>query len=84
MKRRDFFTKGLPSYVYRLGSAFKNEAKLEEKQDYFESFESCYPYLAEVSMDLMIQAAERLEIETMGKTKLELAREISIKQNQNG
>jgi len=83
MKRRDFFTKGLPSYAYRLTSAFKDEVKVEEKEDYFESFESCYPYLAEVSMDMMVQAAEHLEIDIMDKTKLELAREIAIKQNQN-
>lgn len=83
MKRRDFFTKGLPSYAYRLGSAIKDEVKVEEKEDYFESFESCYPYLAEVSMELMVQAAESLEINIAGKTKLDLAREIAVKQNQN-
>lgn len=83
MKRRDFFTKGLPSYAYRLGSAIKDEAKVEEKEDYFESFESCYPYLSEVSMEMMVQAAETLEIDITGKSKMQLAKEITIKEKQN-
>ena len=41
MERRDFFRKGLPSYIYKLGSGFMKEAGIgEENKDYFDSFES--------------------------------------------
>lgn len=77
MKRRDFFTKGCPSYFYKLGSAFIETSEInKEEKDYFESFETCYPLLAEVPMDMMIQAAEKIGIPTENKTKITLAREI--------
>ena len=76
MKRRDFFMKGLPAYVFKLGEAFVETSSIEEKKDYFDSFESCYPLLAEVSYDMMVQAADQLGIPTENKDKLTLAREI--------
>ncbi|MDO4179107.1 MAG: hypothetical protein Q4D21_07945 [Phascolarctobacterium sp.] len=78
MKRRDFFTKGMPAYFFRMGTAFAKEAGFgeEEKKDYFESFETCYPLLSEVPYDMMVQAAEQLGIEVGEKDKLTLAREI--------
>lgn len=78
MKRRDFFTKGFPAYVFKMGEAFVETAGLteEEKKGYFDSFESCYPLLSEVSNDMMLQAADQLGIQTQGKDKITLAREI--------
>lgn len=78
MKRRDFFTRGFPAYVFKMGEAFVETAGLteEEKKGYFDSFESCYPLLSEVSYDMMLQAAGQLGIVTEGKNKITLAREI--------
>ena len=78
MERRDFFTRGFPAYIFKIGEAFVETAGLNEteKTDYFDSFESCYPLLSEVSYEMMLQAAEQLGIITTGKNKLTLAREI--------
>lgn len=77
MKRRDFFTKGLPSYIYKIGCGFMQEAGSEEKErDYFDSFESAYPFLSEVSMEMLYQAAAQVGIDPAGKSKLELAKEV--------
>lgn len=78
LKRRAFFTKAFPAYVFRMGEAFVEESGLgeEEKKDYFESFETCYPLLSEVPMSMMIQAADQLGIPTANKDKITLAREI--------
>lgn len=78
MKRRDFFTKGFPAYVFRMGSAFAETAGFNEveRKDYFDSFESCYPLLSEVSYEMLVQAAEQLDIEVGNKDKLTLAKEI--------
>lgn len=79
MKRRDFFRQGLPSYIYKLGSGFMEEAGIgqeEEHKEYFDSFESAYPFLSEVSMEMLYQAAAQVGIDPSGKSKLELAREV--------
>ena len=33
MKRRDFFTKGFPAYVYKVGSLFVETAGLSENEE---------------------------------------------------
>lgn len=78
IKRRDFFTRVFPSYVFKMGAAFVEESGIaeEEKKDYFESFETCYPLLSEVPMSMMVQAADQLGIPTANKDKITLAREI--------
>lgn len=78
MKRRDFFTKAFPSYVYRVSDFFAGEAGLKENkdEDYFATFESAYPFLSEVSMEMLLQSAEQLGINPEGKSKLELAKEV--------
>ena len=71
MKRRDFFRKGLPSYIYKIGSGFMKEAGIgEENKDYFDSFESAYPFLSEVSMEMLYQAAAQVEIDPGRKDKV--------------
>ena len=42
--------------------------------DYFASYETCYAFLAEVSLEELQQDALRLGIEFAGKSKYELAR----------
>lgn len=81
MKRRDFFTKGFPAYVYKVGSLFAETAGLteNEEKDYFESFSSCYPLLAEAPYDMLVDAANKLGISIEGKDKLTLAKEIFSK-----
>lgn len=77
MKRRDFFRRGLPSYIYKLGSGFVEEAGIgEDNREYFDSFESAYPFLSEVSMEMLYQAAAQVGIDPTGKSKLELAKEV--------
>ncbi|MEG0798368.1 MAG: hypothetical protein RSE47_01435 [Acidaminococcaceae bacterium] len=78
MKRRDFFTKGFPAFVFKMGSAFVETAGLTEpeQKDYFDSFESCYPLLSEASYEMLVQSAQQLGIEVGNKDKLTLAREI--------
>lgn len=76
MKRRDFFTKAFPAYVYRVGEMVAKESGLNEKENkgYFDSFESAYPFLSEVSMEMLYQAATQLGIDPQGLSKLELAK----------
>ena len=79
MKRRDFFTKGLPSYAFRITELFVNEAGLrkeEETKEYFSSYETAYPFLNEVTYDMLVHAAGQLGIDPKGKSKLALAKEV--------
>lgn len=51
-----------------------NDADKKELPKYFRSFKSCYPFLAEVSMEEIQQDAMEMGIDPAGKSKLELAR----------
>ena len=55
------------------GSGVTGEEK--RSQDYFASFESCQPLLAEAG-ELLYEEAARLGIETEGRTREDIAREI--------
>ena len=46
---------------------------------YFKSFETCYPLLSEAG-ELLREAAVRMGIDTQGKTKLEIAKEVFLRQ----
>ena len=79
MDRRKFFTKAFPAYVYRVGEIFADEAGISQKgkeESYFDSFESAYPFLSEVSMEMLYQAAEQVGIDPTGMSKIELARAV--------
>ena len=69
MKRRDFFTRGFPAYVFKMSEMFVETAGLveEEKKDYFDSFESCYPLLNEAPYDMLVDAANKLGISIEGR-----------------
>ncbi len=53
----------------------KKKSHLEEKEDYFESFGKCYPLLSEAG-ELLMEEAAKQGIQTEGKSKLEIAKEI--------
>lgn len=69
---RDFF-KIVRNFLEEIpGTGFNTSSS---KNDYFDSFENCYPLLSEAGEMLMEEAAKRgLEIE--GKSELEIAREL--------
>ena len=81
MEPRDFFTKGFPAYLFKMSEMFVETAGLaeEEKKDYFDSFESCYPLLNEAPYDMLVDAANKLGISIEGKDKLPSAKEIFSK-----
>jgi hypothetical protein len=84
--RRHFLTKGLPAQTIRflneLADSYKSSESIEKKEDYFDSFENCYPLLSEAG-DLLMEEAVKQGIETKGKSKLEIAKEIFSSQVQS-
>jgi len=84
--RRDFLTKDLLAQAIRffneVADSCESREPIEEKEDYFESFEKCYPLLSEAGGLLMDEAIKQ-GIETKGKSKLEVAKEIFSSQVQS-
>ena len=84
--RRDFLTKDLLAQTIRffneMADSYESRESVEEKEDYFESFEKCYPLLSEAGGLLMDEAIKQ-GIETKGKSKLEIAKEIFSSQVQS-
>jgi hypothetical protein len=78
-RRRDFLTRGMFAetmrYLNEMLAPYKKEDHLEEKEGYFESFEKCYPLLSEAG-ELLMEEAAKQGIQTEGKSKLEIAREL--------
>jgi len=77
---RDIFSQTLIFLKEIVGSYKEEEA--EEKENYFESFENCYPLLSEAGGLLMDEAIKQ-GVETKGKSKLEIAKEIFSSQVQS-
>jgi hypothetical protein len=77
--RRDFLTRGIFTETIRFLNemvlSYKNEEEVREKDDYFESFEKCYPLISEAG-EMLMEEAIKHGIQTEGKSKLEIAREI--------
>lgn len=84
--RRDFLTKDLLAQVIRffseLADSYKSKESIEKKENYFESFENCYPLLSEAG-GLLMEEAIKQGIDTKGKSKLEIAKEIFSSQVQS-
>lgn len=79
MDRRSFLVNGLKDYLKEFIIDFEaNPASSQDTNhhDYFESVFSCYPLLSEAPYDLLVEAANKLGISTMNKSKLQLAKEI--------
>lgn len=83
--RRQFFIRDICSqtliFLKEIVGSYKEE-EAEEKENYFESFENCYPLLSEAG-DLLMEEAIKQGIETKGKSKLEIAKEIFSSQVQS-
>ncbi|OGP52527.1 MAG: hypothetical protein A3K30_00755 [Deltaproteobacteria bacterium RBG_13_51_10] len=77
--RRNFLIRDLWRETFRLVgqefSATPGKGDLTETEDYFESFETCYPLLSEAG-PLLMEEARKLGLQTEGKSKLEIAKEI--------
>lgn len=84
--RRDFLRKDLLNQAIRffneLADSYKSRDSTEGKEDYFDSFEKCYPLISEAG-EMLMDEAIRQGIETKGKSKLEIAKEIFSSQVQN-
>lgn len=81
MERREFLRQGLRSYFRELATSFnpfscQEEEETETKNQYFDSFYSCYPLLSEAPYDQLVEAAQKLGISVENKTKLEIAKEV--------
>jgi hypothetical protein len=72
--KRDLFLQAMKCLNEMLASNRKGEP-LEPKEDYFDSFEKCYPLLSEAG-PLLMEEATKLGIQTEGKSKWEIAKEI--------
>jgi len=48
--------------------------------DYFDSFDYCYPLIAEAG-DMLLEEAEKRGIETRGRSKTDIARELFKSEN---
>jgi len=75
--RRNFLNRDLLTGLAKIlnGSWSHAEEERERSRDYFSSFESCQPLLAEAG-ELLYEEAARLGIETEGRTREDIAREI--------
>jgi hypothetical protein len=84
--RRDFLREDLLKEAIRffngMTDSYKSRESIEKKEDYFDSFENCYPLLSEAG-EMLMDEAIRQGIETKGKSKLEIAKEIFSSQVQN-
>jgi hypothetical protein len=72
--RREFLKKDVFAEVSRLAREVANSYE-EKEEDYFDSFEKCYPLISEAGEMLMDEAIKQ-GIKTEGKSKMEIAREI--------
>ena len=77
--RRDFLDRDLLAGLakFLVGSGTRREK--ERSRDYFASFESCQPLLADAG-EFLYEEAARLGIETEGRTREDIAREIFSRQ----
>ena len=75
--RRDFLGRDLIAGLakYLDGSWTRGEEEGERSRDYFATFESCQPLLADAG-DFLYEEAARLGIETEGLTREDIARQI--------
>jgi hypothetical protein len=77
--RRNFLVRDLWRETVRLFreefSPAPGKEDLPEREDYFESFETCYPLLSEAG-PLLMEEARRLGLQTEGKSRIEIAKEI--------
>lgn len=73
--RRDFLGRDLLAGLANLLDASRIPGKEERPRDYFATFESCQPLLADAG-ELLYEEAARLGIEIEGRAREDIAREI--------
>jgi len=74
---KDYFIRDTLNLARKTLDAFKEG---EEKEGYFDSFESAYPLISETTL-FMDDEVKELGIDTTGKDKLEIVKEIYSKRN---
>jgi len=75
---------GRKSFITSLLSAFSDEEPEKDRLcfdnidtgDFFDSYEKCYALFAEMPLEDIVNAAKEKGIETEGRSKLEIAREL--------
>ena len=69
---KDYFIRDTVKLIHEVREVFQEE---KAKEDYFQSFETAYPLISEYMLFADNEVKE-LGIDTTGKTKLEIAKEI--------
>jgi len=77
--RREFLAKDLLRGLVKFLEGSRVGGGEKMSQDYFATFESCQPLLADAG-EFLYEEAARLEIETEGRTREDIAREIFSRQ----
>jgi hypothetical protein len=72
--RREFLKRDVFTGVFKFAREVA-ESYEEKEDDYFDSFEKCYPLISEAG-EMLMEEAIKHGIQTQGKSKLEIAREI--------
>ncbi|MGM0655915.1 MAG: hypothetical protein ACQETR_11435 [Thermodesulfobacteriota bacterium] len=71
---------GFLSLINDTAKSFIQGAEEAHSKSYFDSFDYCYPLIAEAG-DMLLEEAEKRGIETRGKSKPEIARELYKSEN---
>jgi len=72
--RREFLKRDIFTQVFRCARELVDSFEGKE-EDYFDSFEKCYPLLSEAG-EMLMEEALRQGISVEGKSRLKIAREI--------
>lgn len=87
INRRDLFSPGRFTTLVSELMAEPGPAPLSEQEQlhaniaqYFESIESSYPILQEMPWEMLVEEAIKLGIPTEGRAKLDIARDIFLRQ----
>ena len=79
--RRRLFTSDLVKSITRLVVEVKDSyQKAKKEHDYFESYENCYPLISEYSY-FIDDEVQNLNIDTEGKSPLEITQEVYNRKN---
>lgn len=78
--RREFLARDLLGGLVKLIEGSGTCGDEERPRDYFATFEACQPLLADAG-EFLYEEAARLGIETTGRSREDIAREIFSRQN---
>ena len=84
--KRQFLTKFLIRQAGELAQSFEagvQEVKEKEEFDkFFESYDSCYALALAYPDDILIETARRHDIETEGRDKIDIVKELFVKKGE--